>query len=258
MNSNHKPNVIGIIPARLESARLPRKPVLDIFGKSLVQRVWEQSSKASVFSNTYIATDSHEIKELAEQFGANVIMTSPTHPSGTDRIAEAVQKLFLNIDELDLVVNIQGDIPFINPKIIDLIVKDHLNADESFDLATLATPMTEEEFSNPKNVKVVCSLTGKALYFSRSLIPFARDEVSQQAFKHIGLYSYRPKSLLKITSLKPSPLERTERLEQLRALENNMSIKVLTVEREDLEPGVEVDTQEDLEKAIEIARSLNL
>ena len=256
---SESPNIIGVIPSRLESTRLPRKALVDIKGKTLIQRVWEQCTKSKILSKVCIATDSKEIEEVAKSFGAEVIMTSKSHPSGTDRIAEAVSKLYPSIDDVDLVVNLQGDVPFMNPELIDRTTQVLLNADTSIGMSTLAVPTTEGEFNSPNDVKVVRAVSGNALYFSRAPIPYWRDSKPESApsLKHIGLYVYRPDVLMKITKFKQSPLEKAEKLEQLRAMENGIQIAVALAERAELHPNVEVDTPQDLEKALAAATNFD-
>lgn len=253
-----KKNVIGVIPARYQSSRLPGKPLCDIGGKTLIQRVWEQTSKAEKLSRVIIATDDNRIEEACKGFGAEIIMTSDKHTNGSERLAEVITNLQTASQEIDLVVNIQGDMPFINPDIIDSAITDMLEADDDYQMGTIATPIIEEEeFLASGDVKVVTDLKGKALYFSRAPIPFTRDEEHgfSSALKHIGLYLYYPETLLKLVKLPASPLESKEKLEQLRAIENGIDIKVTTVKRELLLPGIEVDTPEDLRRAGEYLKN---
>lgn len=248
---------VGVIPARYQSVRLPGKPLVEIAGKSLIQRTWEQASKAVNLSEVIIATDDERIKEAAEKFQAHVLMTDPNHQSGSDRVAEVVQILKKEGQDFDLVVNIQGDMPFVNPEIIDRTVGDLMAAGPQFEIGTTAVPITdEEEFLRTSDVKVVLADNNAALYFSRSPIPCHRDREKLQTgeqevfgLKHVGLYVFRTESLLKYTSLPQAFLEKTEKLEQLRALANGMQILVTVVTKDLMQPSIEVDTPEDLERA---------
>lgn len=247
-----KKTVIGVIPARYQSARLPGKPLCDIGGKTLIQRVWEQTSKASNLSEVIIATDDSRIEEAAISFGARVMMTSDKHTNGSERIAEVVTHLQAEGEQIHLVVNIQGDMPFINPQIIDSAIVDVLEGNDNYQMGTIAIPIErEEEFLAPGDVKVVIDTKGKALYFSRAAIPFTRDKNNgfSSALKHVGLYLYSPETLLNLIKLPASPLEKKEKLEQLRAIENGIDIKVTIIDRELMLPGIEVDTAEDLKRA---------
>lgn len=253
---------IGVIPARLASTRLPRKPLADIEGQSLIQRVWGRAVQASILSRVIIATDSQEIIDHARAFGAEAMFTSPAHPSGTDRVAEVVQVLKTQGTTPDVVVNIQGDVPFLNPAVLEKAVDHLLAAPASVGVGTVATPITSRaDFENPSVVKVLCDVTGCALYFSRSPIPYWRDyeEVSSDpapvlGFKHIGLYVYRPSALHTLGTLSPTFAESRERLEQLRALESGMSISVQVISSHLIAPSIEVDTPQDLERARAFAR----
>ena len=243
-------NVAGIIPARYGSTRFPGKPLALIHGKTMIRRVYEQVSKAEMISQVVVATDDRRIVEEVESFGGNVVMTTADHPSGTDRCAEALQKL--NAD-FQVVINIQGDEPFIDPGQINLLAAMFQNPE--LEIASLATPIkSDEELNSPNVVKVVVGKSGKALYFSRSPIPFLRDNISGDStanhtfLKHVGIYAYRSEVLKQIVKLERSSLEKAESLEQLRWLENGFSIHIKTTELESLA----VDTLEDLSKIINI------
>jgi 3-deoxy-manno-octulosonate cytidylyltransferase (CMP-KDO synthetase) len=227
---------IGIIPARLAATRLPDKPLLDIAGKSMIQRVWEQAQKAECLSEVYVATPDKRIAEAVCKFGGIPIMTSSDHRSGTDRLAEAARDL-----DVDLVVNIQGDEPLIDPDMIERAVAPLL-FEPALEMSSLMCPCPESELDNPATVKVVCDLIGNALYFSRARIPCPRSETVVRVMQHIGLYVYRRGYLLKFASLSPTPLETTESLEQLRALENGHRIRMVEVPKAPLS----IDTEEDL------------
>ncbi|GAB4224488.1 MAG: 3-deoxy-manno-octulosonate cytidylyltransferase [Francisella sp.] len=241
-------NIHIIIPARLKSTRLPGKMLVDIAGKPMIQRVYEQVSK-SKFKNITIATDSDEIKKIAENFGANIILTREDHTSGTDRIAEAVTKLGL-ADE-DIVVNVQGDEPLIPIENIEQVAQLLINKVDA-SVSTLCEKITKaEDIYNPNNVKVVFDKNNYALYFSRAPIPFERGfsenkQVNKaEFFRHIGIYTYRVSFLKEYAKLKASPLEQYESLEQLRALYNGYKIAVA----EAIKPTpTGVDTLQDLEK----------
>ena len=224
---------IGIIPARYESSRFPGKPLFLIDGKSMIQRVYEQVSKSTTLTEIVVATDDLSIENHVKKFGGNVIMTSKDHLCGTDRCYEAFEKMNFNnkYNSNDIVINIQGDEPCINPEQIDLVA-NCFNKEE-VKIATLIKKIdTEEDIYNSTIIKVVCDQFNRAIYFSRSPIPFIRDKKSSKwmeenpCFQHIGIYAYRASILGEITHLKPSPLEKSESLEQLRWLENGYPIHV--------------------------------
>jgi 3-deoxy-manno-octulosonate cytidylyltransferase (CMP-KDO synthetase) len=239
--------LLAIIPARYASTRFPGKPLADIKGKSMIQRVYEQVGKASRITGVVVATDNLLIYDHVKAFGGNVVMTSEKHPSGTDRCYEA---LALQKEKFDYVINIQGDEPFIEPEQIDLLA-GALNGDT--EIATLAKRITDaDSLFNPNVVKVVFSKEGRALYFSRSPIPHQRNKPESDwpahgiFYKHIGMYAYRSDILERITQLPVSPLEAAESLEQLRWLENGYSITVMETHRESLG----IDVPEDISKAL--------
>ncbi len=241
-----KKKVLGLIPARYASTRFPGKPLVNIKGKSMIQRVVEQTSKTKYLDEIIVATDNERIYEHVQSFGGKAQMTATTHQSGTDRCAEVA----LAKADYDIIVNIQGDEPFIQPSQIDDLIQI-LVQNEACQIATLAMKIEQEsDFLNPNIVKVAFNKSQKALYFSRSPIPFARNLntpfSTAFAYKHIGLYAYRRKTLLEIAELKPSILERIESLEQLRWLDNGYSIAVGLTDIE----TVGIDTPEDLEKIV--------
>lgn len=238
---------IGIIPARFDSTRLKGKPLADINGKPMVQHVYENVIKSSILDDAIVATDDERIKEAVENFGGKAVLTSKDHVTGTDRISEVAENL-----NVQVVVNIQCDEPFIKPGMIDDVVNPLLE-DRDVPMCTLMHEIDKKDFHNPNVVKVVTDTSGFALYFSRSLIPYPRHEEGHRVFEHIGIYSYQKVFLLTFSQLKPTPLEKSEGLEQLRALENGFKIKVILTK--DYIP-LSVDTQEDLEQAREFARSL--
>jgi len=237
--------ILGIIPARFASTRLPAKALADIGGKPMVQRVYEQALKCPDLSRVVVATDHQEIYNVVQQFG-QVQMTSPDHPSGTDRCAEVLNSLDENFD---FIINIQGDEPFINPEQISMLASVLTNETQ---LATLVKKISNNgTLFNPNIPKVIINSASEALYFSRSTIPHIRgteekDWLSKHTFyKHIGIYAYRSDVLKQITQLQPGTLELAESLEQLRWLENGYKIKVAITELE----SMGIDTLEDLEKA---------
>ena len=244
---------VVIIPARYNSSRFPGKPLATLKGKTLIQNVYDQVSSASRIDSVIVATDDARIFDSVKKFGGSVLMTSPDHSCGTDRIAEVARDL-----ECDIVVNVQGDEPFIRPEMIDDTVQLLLE-DEAASISTLAVRIdNEDEIVNPNVVKVVTDDRGYALYFSRSPIPYFREEwkdlqsiTLQQGktvlFKHIGVYGYRKESLLNFTAMEKKWLEEMEKLEQLRALAAGMKIKV----KETAFNTFGIDTIEDLRKAEE-------
>ncbi len=236
-----RPQVVGLIPARYASKRFPGKALADLWGKPLLQHVVERAAQARTLSEVVVATDDARIADLVRGFGGKVQMTAATHPSGTDRIAEVARHL-----SCDLVVNIQGDEPLIVPGEIDAAVAPLL-ADPAIPMGTLACPLSVPQAADPNAVKVVVGTDGFALYFSRAPIPYLRDGHAGGAspyLLHIGLYVYRRDVLLRLASLPPTPLEERERLEQLRALEHGIRIRVVTTDH----PSIGVDTPEDLER----------
>lgn len=240
--------VTAVIPARWASTRFPGKPLVALRGKPLVQHVWERASRAKRVDRVIVATDDMRIAEVAFAFGAEVALTSPKHPTGTDRLAEVAAKL----KSSDLILNVQGDEPDIAPSTIDRLV-GALRDDPALDMVTAANPITgAADIGNPNVVKVVTDLSRRALYFSRSPIPHERDGRGGAVFlRHQGIYGYRRKVLLDFVKWKPTPLEQAEKLEQLRALEHGVSIGVVIVRR----GSVGVDVPGDLAKAARALRA---
>ncbi len=247
-----KSRILAVIPVRMESARLPNKPLALIAGKPLVLWVWEHAKKSSCFSRVVIATDSEEIRRVANQAGAEVVMTSNKPVNGTERVAEALEAIG---GKWDMIFNVQGDMPFIQPAVIDQVANYFMDNISQFGMATLALPIKDqEEYKSESCVKVVFAHNNLALYFSRAAIPHYRsglnsfEDISQAplSHKHIGLYAFRPETLQKIVTLSPSKLEKAESLEQLRALEHGISILITIVSREIAGPRIEVDTPSDL------------
>ena len=231
-------NAIAVIPARLGSTRLARKVLREIAGKPMVQRVYEAAKTCPLLHDVIIATDADEVLKLAKSNGWNAQITSSSHRSGTDRVHEVAQRI-----PADVYVNIQGDLPLLRPEQIEALLKP-LERPEVM-VSTVKTPCRPEEISNPSAVKVVADKNGRALYFSRSAIPYDRDRSGNiQYFKHLGLYAYRKAALERFCSLPESKLEAAERLEQLRLLENGIDIYV----EETPFGSVEVDTEEDLKR----------
>ena len=238
-----------VIPARYGSTRLPGKPLLDILGKPMVQRVWEQA-QLSAAARVVIATDDPRIVEAAKSFGAQVCMTRPEHPSGTDRLQQVVEELGLPDDHI--VVNVQGDEPLIPPQVIDQVAAN-LAQHTQADIATLCEAISAiEELTSPNVVKVVSDVNGMALYFSRSPVPYPRDAFMQDQgampatgawYRHIGIYAYRTGFLHRYVTWSPAPQEQMECLEQLRALHHGVHIHV---DEACQRVPAGVDTQDDL------------
>jgi len=226
-----------VIPARFASERLPGKPLADIHGKAMIVRVLERARAADGVYAVVVATDDEHIAAAVREAGGDVAMTPPDCPSGSDRCAHAARQL----GELDIVVNVQGDEPLLDPAAIEELLGAF--SDPTVEMATLARPLEEGELDNPNVVKVVRNLRGDALYFSRAAIPFRRGEAAAPR-AHVGIYAFRAAFLQAFTKLAPTPLERTERLEQLRALEHGHAIRVLDTNYR----SVGVDTPEDLER----------
>jgi 3-deoxy-manno-octulosonate cytidylyltransferase (CMP-KDO synthetase) len=236
--------ILGVIPARFASSRFPGKVLAQIASKSMLQRVYERASLARYLTATIIATDDERIYDAARSFGARVVMTRADHVSGTDRVAEAA-----SAENAELVVNIQGDEPLIEPAAIDAAILP-LAHDPAIVMGTLKKAIEDpREVTDPNVVKVVTDRNGDAIYFSRCPIPFERGQARPGThFKHIGLYVYRRDFLLGYSALPVGPLERAERLEQLRAIENGYRIRVVETEFESLG----VDTPEDLERVCKL------
>ncbi len=246
---------LGIIPARYQSSRFPGKPLANIAGKSMLQRVYEQVVQCSLLDKVIIATDNQQILEHAMSIGAEAVMTNEKHPSGTDRCFEA----YTNLNEYyDVVINIQGDEPFINPIQIELLIKSFKPDDQ---IATLMIKCKDyETLASEGEVKIVLDKNNYALYFSRSVIPYLRDVPKEQwhlhhtYYRHLGMYAYRTDILKSITMLSPSTLEQKESLEQLRWLENGYKILCIETEYE----SYCIDYPEDIEKLIKTMQNNNL
>jgi 3-deoxy-manno-octulosonate cytidylyltransferase (CMP-KDO synthetase) len=248
--------ISAVIPARYGSTRFEGKPLTDILGKPMIRHVYEGVSQSKLIDEIIVATDDQRILEAVQSFGGRAVMTSPDHTTGSDRVAEVARKL-----KSEIIVNVQGDEPLIKGPVVDKAIRPLL-ADETISISTLMTRIDEvKDWLNPHIVKVVVDQKNFALYFSRSPIPFPRDlhlerlesnpfgtkrPLPKRVFKHIGVYVYPRKFLLKFSKMKPTPLEKLEKLEQLRALENGYRIKLTAV---DYEP-ICVDTPDDLEKVV--------
>jgi 3-deoxy-manno-octulosonate cytidylyltransferase (CMP-KDO synthetase) len=231
--------VLGVIPARLRSTRLPRKALREIGGRPMVVRVWEAARRSSHLADVLVATDSDEIVEACHRFHVPAVLTDPGHQSGTDRVWEVAQGR-----AADVYVNIQGDEPLITPGHIAALVEPFIRLPDT-QVTTLRIRATPEEAASPSVNKVVCNADDNALYFSKWPIPYDRDGIGVIRYKHIGLYAYRRVALEQFHRLPPSPLERAEGLEQLRFLEADIPIVAV----ETLEPTIGVDTEEDLQAA---------
>ena len=231
--------VICIIPARYGSKRFPGKPLASETGKPLIQHVYEAAAGARRVDAVLVATDDDRIRRAVEKFGGRVVMTRPEHPCGTNRAAEAAAAF----PDADIVINLQGDEPELDPKLLDLMV-EAMSRDPSIEAATLAGPLAPEEVSDPNSVKVATSASGDALYFSRAAIPHARDGEAERfapMLKHFGIYAYRAAAIRDYAAMPQTPLERTEKLEQLRWLENGRRMRVLVTDRR----PAGIDTPED-------------
>lgn len=241
--------IVAIVPARFASTRLPGKPLLADTGKPLIQHVIEAAHQARRLDRVLVATDDMRIAEAVERFGGEAVLTRSDHPSGTDRVAEVAARL----PDAGIIVNLQGDEPEVSGAALDLVV-ELLDRDRFAPVATLATPIRSETvYRDPSCVKVVCSGQGRALYFSRSPIPYFRDGVPDlssgrpRVFLHLGLYAYRREFLLELACLPISPLEQAEKLEQLRVLDAGHPIAVGIVD----EPSIGIDTPEDYRRFVE-------
>lgn len=239
--------IIGVIPARLGSTRLEAKVLRDLNGKPMIQHVWERTQRAEKLSDVIVACDDEKILNCVEAFGGKAVMTRKDHPNGSSRIAEVLEK-----EDCDAAINVQGDEPLIDPANIDLLAQAFLD-DSGCEVATLAVRRSDREsWLDPNVVKVVCSRSGNALYFSRAPIPFLRDEQQREVsfLKHVGIYGYRKDFLLRFVSWPMGVLEQTEKLEQLRILEQGCSIRVIETENDSLS----VDTEEDARRVESILK----
>ena len=253
MDPTHKQKakVVAIIPARYHSNRFEGKPLAEIMGKPMIQHVYERALDVDMLSMVVVATDDDRIAECVRGFGGTVVMTSPDHVSGTDRLAEAATRL--DINEQDVVINIQGDQPLFDRDVVEQVAKPLLD-DPALPMSTLIYKIIrEEEIDDPNHVKTVFDRNGYALYFSRSSIPFQRnpeEPVAPTYYKHLGFYAYRKGFLITFVGLPEGEWERFEKLEQLRALEYGYKIKVVLTAHD----SVEVDTGKDLKRVEQIMR----
>lgn len=241
-------HIACIIPARYGSTRLPGKPLAMIGDKPMIQRVYEQVSKATEIEQVIVATDDQRVYDTVVAFGGQAMMTRPDHLTGTDRLAEVAA----THTEIDVIINVQGDEPLIDANVIDALARE-FKEDSSLQMGTVGCPLLEEEYNEPSAVKVIVNRLGNAMYFSRSLIPYPRNAFVQPPLKHVGMYGYQRQFLLDYAKMEPTPAELTESLEQLRALENGYTIRVITTDQR----FVGVDTPEDLDRVNEIFRTLD-
>ena len=234
------PKILGVIPSRYASTRLPGKPLLDICGKPMVEHVYRRAVLSGVFFRVVIATDDERIYNAAEKFGGDVFMTRADHPDGSSRVAEVARSI-----DTDYVINIQGDEPMLDPRMLKELAEG-LVRDSSADSATVCVPITDEEdFNNPNIVKVVTDQKGRALYFSRSPIPFRRNFTECPVWEHLGIYAFTKEFLLKLVDLPLTPLMEAESLEQLRILEHGYTMAVIPTKYPSMGPNV--NTEEDLQ-----------
>lgn len=249
-------NIIAIIPARYASTRLPAKPLLDICGQSMIRRVFEKTKQSTLITDCIIATDDARIADEARSFGGIAVMTPAEIRSGSDRIAFAARTL-----NADIIVNVQGDEPLIDPQLIDETINALINNPDAAVSTAVRQTSSHQEIFNPNVVKAVLDKNNRALYFSRSAIPFVRDAKNDHAwingtifYKHFGLYVYRADFLQRFAALPPSPLEQSEKLEQLRILENGFTIQCVVTQYE----SFPVDTVDDLESVRRKIKSKNI
>jgi 3-deoxy-manno-octulosonate cytidylyltransferase (CMP-KDO synthetase) len=234
--------IATIIPARYQSSRFEGKPLATIHGKPMIQHVYERSAHSKAADMTVVATDDQRIQDAVESFGGKVIMTKTVHHSGTDRLAEAAQLLDLGMD--DIVINVQGDQPLIDPRSLDQVISP-FEKDDKLDMSTLAFRIVDpREKINPKDVKVVFDKNGNALYFSRAPIPFGRDKPAENMYKHLGVYAYRRRFLDTFNQFQQGILENIEKLEQLRVLESGVTLRVVVTPFD----SPEVDIPDDIER----------
>lgn len=234
--------VVGVIPARLEATRLPRKPLRPICGQPMIEWVYRRARRAKSLDVLLVATDSAEVVAACEKRGIPAMMTSPDHRSGTDRVVEVMTR-----EPADIYVNIQGDEPMVTAEHIELMLRPFREVPET-QVSTLKVVIRPDQARDPNNVKVVTDLNGRALYFSRSLVPFEREDLGRvQYFKHLGLYAYSTQALDQFSKLSPSELEQHEKLEQLRFLENGIPIHVVETSQD----TIGVDSEEDLKRVEE-------
>jgi len=234
-------NILCVIPSRIGSTRMPRKPLSLIQGKPMIQWVYENASRCKTLTKVVVATDSEEIAEVIHAINGNVVMTDSALPTGSDRVAVVAESM----PEMEIVINLQGDEPFIKPRMLEQLVSPYLAGDTP-EMTTLAYPLDREKnYNNPGAVKVITDLKGNAIYFSRSPIPCFREEVNAPVYHHMGVYAFRRDFLLRYRNLPQTPLEKAESLEQLRAIEHGYKIRVCLTE----ERTLEINTPEEYEIA---------
>ncbi len=232
--------ILCIIPSRIRSTRLPRKPLLPIQGKPMVQWTYENAKRCKILSDVIVATDDKEIADIITRIDGKVVMTDPDLPTGSERVA-AVAEQYPNAD---VIINLQGDEPFIKPSMLEALVSPYL-AGEMPDMTTLAYPLAEDKYTSPGSVKVITDLNNNAIYFSRAPIPYYRTQNTAPVYNHMGLYAFTRDFLLKYKSLPQTPLEKTESLEQLRVIEHGYKIRVCFTN----EKTLEINTPEEYEES---------
>ena len=234
------PRILGVIPSRFASTRLAGKPLLDICGKPMIEHVYRRAAASGVFFRVIIATDDERIYNSAEKFGGDVLITRSDHPDGSSRVAEVARSI-----DTDYVINIQGDEPMLDPRMLRELAEGIIS-DPGADSATVCVPITNDrDFNNPNIVKVVTDQRGRALYFSRSPIPFRRNSAGCPVWEHLGIYAFTKEFLLKFVELPPTPLMEEESLEQLRILEHGYTMAVIQTKYPSMGPNV--NTEEDLQ-----------
>lgn len=233
-------NILCVIPSRISSTRLQRKPLLPIQGKPMIQWTYENACRSKILTDVIVATDSEEIAEVITRIGGKVEMTDPDLPTGSERVAAVAERH----PKMDVIINLQGDEPFIKPQMLEQLVAPYL-AGELPDMTTLAYPLEKDKYTSPGSVKVITDLHGNAIYFSRAPIPYYRTEQTAPVFNHMGLYAFRRDFLLLYKTLSQTPLEKTESLEQLRVIEHGHKIRVCLTN----EKTLEINTPEEYEQA---------
>lgn len=232
--------ILCVIPSRIRSTRLPRKPLLPIQGKPMIQWTYENALRCEILADVIVATDSDEIANVITKIHGKVEMTDPDLPTGSERVAAVAERY----PDMDVIINLQGDEPFIKPHMLKQLVEPYLNGDMP-EMTTLAYPLEKEKYYSPGSVKVITDLHNNALYFSRAPIPYYRTDEKAPVYNHMGLYAFRRDFLMLYKKLPPTPLEKTESLEQLRVLEHGYKIRVCLTE----EKTLEINTPEEYEQA---------
>lgn len=241
--------ILCVIPSRIASTRLARKPLLPIQGKPMIAWVYENAARTKSLSKIIVATDSEEIANVVKEYGGEAQLTDPNLPTGTDRVAHIAK----SFPDMDIIINLQGDEPFVKPKMLEQLIAPFYE-NPNIQMTTLAAPIkNQEEFQNPGIVKVLTNIDGDAIYFSRSPIPYFRTERSAPVYHHLGYYAFRREFLLKYTTLPQTPLELTELLEQLRVLEHGYPIRVCITE----DATMEINTPEEYQAAQQVIYQAN-